>query len=144
MSQEIQLYSLATPNGMKVGVALEEMEIPYVPHTINILKNDQFTDDFKKINPNSKIPAIVDPNGPHGEPFALFESGAILMYLAEKSGKFLSTDPAERWETIQWVFFQMGVLSNGWSGSHVWTVWPFLQIRQGQMQGPLSQRAILQ
>ena len=105
--KKIQLYSLATPNGIKVSVALEEMKIPYDAHTINILEGDQFTDSFIKINPNSKIPAIVDPDGPGGE-HSVFESGAILLYLAEKSGKFLSNDPVLRSETLQWLFFQVG------------------------------------
>ncbi|NRA68035.1 MAG: glutathione S-transferase N-terminal domain-containing protein [Pseudobacteriovorax sp.] len=104
----IELYSLATPNGQKVGVALEEMELPYNAHKINILEGDQFTDKFKSINPNSKIPAIVDPDGPGGKALTVFESGAILLYLAEKSGKFLSQDPVERMECLQWLFFQMG------------------------------------
>lgn len=104
---KIQLYSLATPNGMKVGVALEEMEIPYEAHTINIRAGVQNEEWFRKINPNGKIPAIVDPDGPGGE-HAMMESGAILLHLAEKSGKFLSADPVERSETIQWIFFQVG------------------------------------
>ena len=104
---KIQLYSLATPNGQKVSIALEEMELPYESHTIDIRKNIQFEDWFVKLNPNSKIPLIVDPNGPNDEETAVFESGAILLYLAEKTGKFLSKDPAERLETIQWLFFQM-------------------------------------
>lgn len=108
MSDKIQLYSLATPNGQKVSIALEEMGLDYDAHTINILEGDQFTDHFIKINPNSKIPAIVDPNGPNGEPLAIMESGAILMYLAEKSGKFLADDPRLRSQTLQWLFFQVG------------------------------------
>ncbi|KAG0592100.1 hypothetical protein M758_1G196100 [Ceratodon purpureus] len=108
MAGKIQLYSLATPNGQKVSVALEEMDLEYEPHTINIMKGDQFTPEFIAVNPNSKIPAIVDPNGPGGKEFNVFESGAILLYLAEKTGKFLSQDPSLKWETIQWVFFQMG------------------------------------
>jgi len=107
MMSKIQLYSLATPNGQKVSVALEEMGIDYDAHTINILEGDQFTEDFIKVNPNSKIPAIVDPNGPE-ENHAVFESGAILLYLAQKSGKFLSDDPVKKSETLQWLFFQMG------------------------------------
>eukprot|EP00245_Coleochaete_scutata_P004578 TRINITY_DN172_c0_g1_i1.p1 TRINITY_DN172_c0_g1~~TRINITY_DN172_c0_g1_i1.p1 ORF type:complete len:302 (-),score=68.37 TRINITY_DN172_c0_g1_i1:409-1314(-) len=107
-SDKIQLYSLATPNGQKVSVALEEMGLEYEPHTINIMTGDQFKPEFVAINPNSKIPAIVDPNGPGGKPLAVFESGAILMYLAEKSGKFLPKDERHKWETIEWVFFQMG------------------------------------
>lgn len=108
MSEKIQLYSLATPNGQKVSIALEEMELPYEAHTIDIMNGDQFKDWFVRINPNSKIPAIVDPNGPDGKEIAVFESGAILLYLAEKSGKFLSNDPRLRSETLQWLFFQMG------------------------------------
>jgi len=107
MSDKIQLYSLATPNGQKVSVALEEMGLPYDAHKINILEGDQFTDAFIAINPNSKIPAIVDPQGPGGEPFSVMESGAILVYLAEKSGHFLSSDPRQKNETLQWLFFQM-------------------------------------
>lgn len=98
----IQLYSLATPNGQKVSVALEEMELPYEAHTINILNGDQFSEDFIKINPNSKIPAIVDGD------LNIMESGAILLHLAEKTGKFLSKDPIKRSETLQWLFFQVG------------------------------------
>jgi len=104
---KIQLYSLATPNGQKVSIALEEMGIDYDAHTINIMKDDQFTDHFKSINPNSKIPAIVDPEGPESN-HPIMESGAILLYLAQKSGKFLSTDPVEKSNTLQWLFFQMG------------------------------------
>lgn len=104
---DIQLYTLATPNGQKVGIALEEMQLSYSTHIINISKGDQFTPEFIKINPNSKIPAIVDPDGPGGASFPVFESGAILHYLAEKTGQFLSPDPRVRWETIQWLFFQM-------------------------------------
>ncbi|KAG0603557.1 hypothetical protein M758_10G102400 [Ceratodon purpureus] len=106
-SKKIQLYSMATPNGQKVGVALEEMGLEYDPHLINIRENQNYSPEFTKINPNAKIPAIVDPDGPDGHPIAVFESGAILLYLAEKSGKFLSSNPRHRWETIQWVMFQM-------------------------------------
>eukprot|EP00475_Leptophrys_vorax_P010274 TRINITY_DN16919_c0_g1_i1.p1 TRINITY_DN16919_c0_g1~~TRINITY_DN16919_c0_g1_i1.p1 ORF type:complete len:404 (-),score=17.98 TRINITY_DN16919_c0_g1_i1:214-1425(-) len=108
-SKKIQLYSLATPNGQKVSIALEEMRLQYDAHTVNIMTGDQFKPEFIAINPNSKIPAIVDPDGPGGQPLAVFESGAILLYLAEKSGgQFLPADPRLRWETIEWVFFQMG------------------------------------
>lgn len=106
--QKIQLYSLATPNGQKVSVALEEMQIPYESHTIDIMKGDQFTPEFIKINPNSKIPAIVDPQSADGKPLAIMESGAILIYLARKSGKFLPEDPRLQSETLQWLFFQVG------------------------------------
>ena len=104
---KIQLYSLATPNGQKVSIALEEMELPYDAHLIDIRKNDQFTDSFISINPNSKIPAIVDPDGPGGKPISIMESGAILLYLAEKSGKLLPVEPRAKSETIEWLFFQM-------------------------------------
>jgi len=106
-STKIQLYSLATPNGQKIGVALEEMNLPYDAHTINIMKGDQFSPEFVAINPNSKIPAIIDPMGPGNAPIQLFESGAILLYLAEKSGRFLPGDSRKRYITIQWLFFQM-------------------------------------
>ncbi len=104
----LQLYSFPTPNGVKVSIALEEIGLPYEAHLVNILKNDTWTPDFLSLNPNGKIPSILDPDGPGGEPIALFESGAILLYLAEKTGKLLPADPARRYETIQWVFFQMG------------------------------------
>ncbi|MCK5883726.1 MAG: glutathione S-transferase N-terminal domain-containing protein [Bacteriovoracaceae bacterium] len=105
--KKIQLYSLATPNGQKISIALEEMGIPYDSHKINIMKGDQFSPEFISINPNSKIPAIVDPNGPDGKPISMMESGAILIYLAEKSGNFLSMDSRLKNETLQWMFFQM-------------------------------------
>lgn len=107
---KIELYSLATPNGQKIGVALEEMGIPYTPHTIDITKDEQFTDAFIAINPNSKIPAIVDPIGDKGRPLPIMESGAILIYLAEKSGKFLPKDPTKRMETLQWLIWQVAGL----------------------------------
>ncbi len=106
----IQLYSLPTPNGVKVSIALEETGLPYEPHAIDIMKNESWTPEFLSLNPNGKIPAIIDPNGPGGKPLGLFESGAILLYLAEKSGKLLPADPARRYETIQWVFFQMAFI----------------------------------
>ncbi len=106
----IQLYSLPTPNGVKVSIMLEETGLPYEPHTINIGQNETWTTEFLSLNPNGKIPAIIDPNGPGGKPIGLFESGAILIYLAEKAGKFLPSDLAERYETIQWVFFQMAAV----------------------------------
>lgn len=108
MSNKIQLYSLATPNGQKIGIALEEMEIPYDAHTINIMKGDQFKPEFIKINPNSKIPAIVDLDGPGGQPLSIMESGAILIYLGQKSGKFYPQDPRLQSEVLQWLFFQVG------------------------------------
>lgn len=108
MNNKIQLYSFGTPNGQKVSIALEEMGLPYTPHTINIIKGDQFKPEFIQINPNSKIPAIVDPNGPDGKPISIMESGAILMYLAQKSGKFWPTDARLQSEVLQWLFFQVG------------------------------------
>lgn len=106
----LQLYSLNTPNGVKVSIMLEETGLPYEAHFIDISKNETWTPDYLSLNPNGKIPAILDPNGPDGKPIALWESGAILIYLADKSGKFLSTDMAERYETIQWVMFQMAAI----------------------------------
>jgi GST-like protein len=108
MTNKIQLYSLATPNGQKVSIALEELGLDYDAHTINIMEGDQFTEDFLKVNPNSKIPTILDPNGANGEALPIMESGAILLHLAEKTGKLLSTDARLRSETLQWLFFQMG------------------------------------
>ena len=104
----IQLYSLPTPNGVKISIMLEETGLPYEAHAIDILKGDQTTPEFVSLNPNGKIPAMIDPNGPGGQPLGLFESGAMLVYLAEKTGKFLSADPARRYETLAWLFFQMG------------------------------------
>lgn len=106
----IQLYSLPTPNGVKVSIMLEETGLAYEPHLIDIGKNETWGPEYLALNPNGKIPAIIDPNGPGGKPLALFESGAILIYLAEKTGKFLPSDPAKRYETIQWVMFQMAAI----------------------------------
>lgn len=104
----IQLYSLPTPNGVKVSIALEELGLAYEPHLVSFDTNDQMTPEFLSLNPNNKIPAILDPNGPDGKPLALFESGAILIYLAEKTGQLLPKDLAARYETIQWLMFQVG------------------------------------
>ena len=106
----LQLYSLPTPNGVKVSIMLEEIGLPYEPHLIDIGKNETWGPEFLSLNPNGKIPAIIDPDGPGGKPIGLFESGAILLYLAEKTGKLLPADPARRYETIQWVFFQMAAV----------------------------------
>jgi GSH-dependent disulfide-bond oxidoreductase len=106
----IQLYSTPTPNGVKVSIMREETELPYEPHFINIGQNETWIPEYLALNPNGKIPAIIDPDGPGGKPFALFESGAILMYLAEKTGQLLPSDPVRRYETIQWVFFQMAAV----------------------------------
>ncbi len=107
---QIQLYSLPTPNGVKVSIMLEETGLPYEPHLIDIGKNETWSPEYLSLNPNGKIPAILDPNGPGGKPLALFESGAILVYLADKAGAFLPTDIAERYQTLQWVFFQMAAV----------------------------------
>jgi len=106
--ERLQLYSLPTPNGIKVSILLEELGLPYEPHLVSFEQNDQLSPAFLSLNPNNKIPAILDPDGPAGQPLALFESGAILLYLAEKTGKFLPQDAALRYETIQWLMFQMG------------------------------------
>ncbi|GAD23283.1 glutathione binding-like protein [Acidovorax sp. MR-S7] len=106
----LQLYSLPTPNGVKVSIALEEMALPYEAHLVSFEKNDQFSPEFLSLNPNNKIPAILDPHGPGGQPLALFETGAILWYLAEKTGRFLPADAAARYETLQWLMWQMGGL----------------------------------
>jgi GST-like protein len=106
----IQLYSTPTPNGVKVSIMLEETGLPYEPHFINIGQNETWTPEFLSLNPNGKIPSIIDPDGPGGKPLALFESGAILLYLAEKTGTLLPADPARRYEAIQWVFFQMAAV----------------------------------
>ncbi|GHC67804.1 glutathione binding-like protein [Limoniibacter endophyticus] len=104
----IQLYSLATPNGVKVSIALEELGLPYETHKIDIGTDVQKTPEFLSLNPNGRIPALIDPNGPGGKPIGLFESGAILVYLAEKTGKLLPTDPRARYDALCWLFFQMG------------------------------------
>ncbi len=102
----IQLYSFPTPNGVKISSVLEELDLPYEAHRVDIMANETWTPEFLSLNPNGKIPAIIDPDGPGGKPIALFESGAILLYLAEKTGKLLPSDPVRRYETIQWLFFQ--------------------------------------
>jgi GST-like protein len=104
----IQLYSLPTPNGVKVSTMLEETGLPYEPHTVSFDRNDQNSPEFLSLNPNNKIPAIIDPRGPGGEPLPLFESGAILLYLAGKSGQLLPADEARRHQTVQWLMFQVG------------------------------------
>ena len=104
----LQLYSLPTPNGVKVSIMLEESGLPYEVHLVSFETQDQMSPEFLSLSPNNKIPAILDPNGPGGQPLALFESGAILMYLAEKTGLFIPQDAAGRYETIQWLMFQMG------------------------------------
>ncbi|MDM7943301.1 MAG: glutathione S-transferase N-terminal domain-containing protein [Hydrogenophaga sp.] len=106
--ERLQLYSLPTPNGVKASIMLEETGLPFEAHLVSFESNDQLSPAFLSLNPNNKIPAIIDPDGPGGRPLALFESGAILIYLAEKTGRFLSADPAARYETLQWLMFQMG------------------------------------
>ena len=103
----IQLYSVPTPNGVKASIMLEETGLPYEAHLVSFSEDAQKSPEFLSVSPNGKIPAIVDPDGPGGEPIALFESGAILLYLAEKTGKLMPTDPVARWEAIQWLMFQM-------------------------------------
>src|SRR5262249_8651339 len=109
-SDRLQLYSLPTPNGVKVSIMLEEVGLPYEVHLVDFGKNDQLTPEFLSLNPNGKIPAIIDPNGPGGAPLGLFESGAILLYLADKTGKLVPDDAGRRYECIQWVFFQMAFI----------------------------------
>jgi GST-like protein len=104
----LQLYSLPTPNGVKVSIMLEEIGLPYEVHRVAFERHDQMSPEFLSLNPNNKIPAILDPNGPGGKPLPLFESGAILVYLAEKTGQLLPGDPAARYQTLQWLMFQMG------------------------------------
>ena len=104
----LQLYSLPTPNGVKVSILLEELGMPYEVHQVSFESSDQMSPEFIGTFPNNKIPAIIDPNGPGGQPIALFESGAIMVYLAEKTGQFLSLDPMLRYATLQWLMFQMG------------------------------------
>jgi GSH-dependent disulfide-bond oxidoreductase len=106
--ERLQLYSLPTPNGVKASIMLEETGLPYEPHLVNFATNDQLSAEFLTLNPNNKIPAILDPNGPGGKPLPLFESGAILIYLAEKTGQLLPENAGARYQTIQWLMFQMG------------------------------------
>lgn len=104
----LQLYSVNTPNGVKVSIMLEEVGLPYEAHWVSFDSDDQKTPEFLSLNPNGKIPAIIDPDGPDGKPLALFESGAILLYLADKTGKLIGESAADRWHATQWVMFQMG------------------------------------
>jgi GST-like protein len=106
----LQLYSLPTPNGVKVSIMLEEIGLPYEAHLVDFGKGDQRTPEYLSLNPYGKIPAIIDPAGPGGKPLPLFESGAILLYLAEKTGKLMPADPAARYETLEWLFFQIGAM----------------------------------
>ncbi|MBI3148683.1 MAG: glutathione S-transferase N-terminal domain-containing protein [Betaproteobacteria bacterium] len=104
----LQLYSLPTPNGVKVSILLEEIALPYEAHRVEFARNEQMSPEFLSLSPNNKIPAIIDPDGPSHEPLGLFESGAILIYLAEKTDRLLPADAAQRYETLQWLMFQMG------------------------------------
>jgi GST-like protein len=108
--ERLQLYSLATPNGVKVSIMLEELGLPYEAHLVRLENDEQLSAEFRSLNPYGKIPAILDPNGPQGQPLALFETGAILIYLAEKCGRLLPNAPAARFETLQWLMFQVGGL----------------------------------
>ena len=114
----IDLYTWSTPNGRKVSVMLEEIGLPYRVHAIDITKGEQHKPEYVAINPNAKIPAIMDSEGPDGKPITLFESGAILIYLAEKTGKLLSTDPRMRYLTLQWLMFQMGGIGPMFGQAH--------------------------
>jgi GST-like protein len=105
---QLQLFSLNTPNGVKVSIMLEEIGLPYEAHLVDIMKDENKTPEFLSLNPNGKIPALIDPNGPGGKPIGLFESGAILIYLADKTGQMIPSDPARRYETLAWVMWQMG------------------------------------
>ncbi len=147
----IQLYSLPTPNGIKVSTMLEECALDYEPHLVNFADDDQFTPEFLSLNPNNKIPAIIDPNGPGGKPLPLWESGAILIYLAEKTGKFLSEDPATRYETLQWLMWQMGGVGpmmgqfgffHAFAGKHIEDKRPFDRYKEETMRllGVLDER----
>ncbi|UWR07436.1 glutathione S-transferase family protein [Ruegeria sp. B32] len=106
--EQIQLYSFPTPNGVKVSIMLEETGLPYEAHKVTLSDADVKSPEFLSLNPNNKIPAIIDPDGPDGQPLALFESGAILLYLAEKTGKFLGQNMADKYRITQWLMFQMG------------------------------------
>jgi GSH-dependent disulfide-bond oxidoreductase len=108
--QRLQLYSLPTPNGVKASIMLEEIGLAYEPHLVDFQSNDQHSPEFLSLNPNGKIPAIIDPNGPQGAPLPLFESGAILLYLADKSGQLMPSEASARYQTIQWLMFQMGAI----------------------------------
>ena len=108
MTRPIELWYWPTPNGWKVSIALEEMGLAYEMKPVNIGAGEQFKPDFLRISPNNKMPAIVDPDGPDGKPISIFESGAILIYLAEKTGKFLPKDPVQRYKTFEWLMWQMG------------------------------------
>jgi GST-like protein len=112
------LYNWPTSNGRKINIMVEELEVAYKIHPIAIGKDDQFTPEFTKLNPNQKIPAVIDQDGPGGKPYVMFESGAILMYMAEKHGKFMPTEMAARYETIQWLMFQMGGVGPNFGQAH--------------------------
>jgi GST-like protein len=114
----IDLYTWSTPNGRKISIMLEECGLAYTVRPIDISKNDQFKKDFVSINPNSKIPAIVDRDGPNSAPFALFESGAILIYLAEKAGRFLPAEPTARYQALQWLMFQLSGVGPSFGQAH--------------------------
>src|ERR1700674_3388559 len=103
----IDLYALTSPNVQKIFIALEELELPYKTHVVDVWKGDQFTPEFTKVNPNQKVPAIVDHEGPGGKPYTVIESGAILLYLADKTGKFLPKDMAKKYDVMQWLMIQL-------------------------------------
>jgi GST-like protein len=128
----IELYTWGTPNGKKVSIMLEEVGLPYAVHPINIGKGEQFAPDYIKINPNSKIPTIVDSEGPGGKPISVFESGAILVYLAEKTGKLLAVEPRARMQALEWLMFQMGGVGPMFGQAHHF-------LRQAPEQIPYAQ-----
>ena len=133
----IQLYSFPTPNGVKVSIALEELDLPYEAHAVNIGKNESWTPEFLSLNPNGKIPAIIDPNGPGGKPIALFESGAILLYLADKTGQLIPADRARRYETDA-----VGVLPDGLGRADVRPARLLPQIRRPRDRRQAPARAL--
>ncbi len=135
--ERLQLYSLPTPNGVKVSIMLEEVGLEYEPHLVDILKNESQTPEFLSLNPNGKIPAILDPDGPGGVPLGLFESGAILIYLAEKTGKLLPADAARRYETIAW-----GDVPDGRRRSDVRPARLLPQIRRPRLRGQAAARPL--
>jgi GST-like protein len=124
--ERLQLYSLTTPNGVKASIMLEETGLPYEAHRVSFDTQDQMSPEFLSLNPNNKIPALIDPNGPGGKPLALWESGAILIYLAEKTGQLLPQDPAARYQTLQWLMWQMGGVGDDYSIADI-AVFPWVR-----------------
>src|ERR671911_2179880 len=123
----IELHTWGTPNGRKISIMLEECGLPYSVHKVDISKGEQFKPEFLRISPNNRIPAIPDPDGPGGKPISLFESGAILIYLAEKTGRFLSKDPVQKYKTLEWLMWQMGGVGPMFGQAH-----HFLRFNRGK------------